>query len=332
MKPDRSRALVIGASGHVGNAIARALLTAGWAVTACGRRVAPPLNLQDLPVTYLAGDADAPGQLDRWLPGHDLVVDGAAPYPMDVLFPGLQPKHDPFAAAEVRTARIINSVIRHDAVLLYVGSFISLVTPRTEAQRIRAQMIRLTLPYFEVKELIESRLLDASRRGLRAILINPTYCLGPWDLHDRRVCTIPLLLSGEIPGWITQMLNVIDVRDLAAATLRAVETERYGEPLLMTGHAISTHDFYSLICQIGGAAPPRIASSATLAMLGSYIVELAYSVLGQQTPIISAGMMMATAVDYLQPGSALNDLGVTPRPLPETIKDAIRWYRMIGYC
>ncbi|MBV8055871.1 MAG: NAD-dependent epimerase/dehydratase family protein, partial [Deltaproteobacteria bacterium] len=259
MEPGKSRALVIGAGGHVGNAITRALLAAGWLVTGCGRRVTLPLNLRELPLTYLAGNADAPGQLDRWLPGHELVVDGAAPYPIEVLFPGLTPKQDPFAAAEVRTTRLIDAVLRHDAVLAYVGSFITQVTPRTEAQRIRARMIRLTLPYFEIKELIESRLLDAARRGLRAVLINPTYCLGPWDLHDRRVCTIPLLLSGEIPGWITQMLNVIDVRDLAAATLRALEAESYGEPLLMTGHTISTRDFYSLVCQMGGVAPPRIA-------------------------------------------------------------------------
>ena len=323
---------MIGAGGHVGNAITRALLAAGWSVSACGRRVDPPLNLRELPVNYLSGDADAPGQLDRWLPGHDLVVDGAAPYPMDLIFPGLEPKQDPFAAAEIRTSRIIDAVLRHDAVLAYIGSFVSLVTPGTPAQRLRAQMIRLTLPYFEVKELIESRLLDACRSGLRGILLNPTYCLGPWDLHDRRVCTIPLLLSREIPGWIAQMLNVIDVRDLAEAALRAIETKRYGEPLLMTAHTISTYDFYSLVCQIGGVATPPIASSATLAMVGSYLMELVYSMLGEQTPIISAGMMMATAVDYLQADSALNALGITPRPLTDTIKDAITWYRTIGYC
>src|SRR5579883_2290732 len=168
----KSSALVIGAGGHVGNAIARALLAAGWTVTACGRRRTPPLNLRNLPLTYRTGDVEAPGQLDRWIDHHDLVVDAAAPYPMELIFPGVEPKQAPFAAAEVRTA----------------------------AQRLRARLIRWTLPYFEVKELIESRLLDASRRGLRVILLNPTYCLGPWDLHDRRVCTIPLLLSGEKIG------------------------------------------------------------------------------------------------------------------------------------
>jgi dihydroflavonol-4-reductase len=326
------KALVIGASGHVGNAITRALLDLKWEVTACGRRAAPPLNLSALPVTYLAGDADAPGQLDKWISGHDLVVDGAAPYPMSLVFAGREPEQDPFFAAEVRTRRLLDAVLRHNARLAYVGSFVTHVSPRTEAERVRAQMIRLTLPYFEIKEFIESQILDARRRGLRAIILNPTYCLGPWDLHDRRVCTIPLLLCGEIPGRITQMLNVIDVRDVAAGLVVAIETGRYNQPLLMTGRNISTEDFYAMICQVGGVPMPRFVTATTLAMFGSYWVEVMFSMLGQQTPIISAGMMMATAIDYLDTGDVLEQLGIAPRPLVDTIADAIKWYRAIGYC
>jgi dihydroflavonol-4-reductase len=326
------RALVIGAGGHLGSAITRALLSRKWEVTACGRRTSPPLNLDGLRVHYVPGDADTPGQLDRWIAGHDLVVDAAAPYPMSVLFPGRQAEGDSFAAAEMRTRRLLDAVSKHDARLAYVSSFVTLVGPRTPAQRIRAQLIRLVLPYFEVKELIESQILDAGRRGIRAVIVNPTYCLGPWDLHDRRVCTIPLLLCREIPAWITQLLNVIDVRDVAAALLAAIDAERYGEPLLLTGYNISTRDFYSLVCELGGVPAPRIASSATLSMLGSYWTEVMYSVMGQQTPIISAGMLMATATDYLVPDKVLDQLGITPRPLADTIGDAIKWYRQIGYC
>src|SRR5208282_405440 len=326
------KALVIGAAGHIGNAITRALLDRRWEVTACGRRPIPPVNLAGLPVTYLAGDADAPGQLDEWIRGRDLVIDGAAPYPMSLVLPGRSPEQDPFIAAETRTRRLLHAVLKHDARLAYVGSFVTLVTPRTDAQRVRAKIIRLTLPYFEVKELIESQILDAERHGLRAILLNPTYCLGPWDLHDRRICTIPLLLCGKIPGWITQMLNVIDVRDVAAGLMAAIETERYGEPLLMTGCNISTRDLYALVCELGGVPTPRLGASSSLAIFGSYWTEIMFKLLGQQTPIISAGMMMATAIDYLVPDQTLTKLGITPRPLSETIADAIRWYRQIGYC
>jgi dihydroflavonol-4-reductase len=325
------KALVVGASGHVGNAITRALLDRGWEVTAGGRR-AMPLNLEGLPIRYLRGDADSPGQLEAWVAGHDLVVDGAAPYPMSLVFPGRDPEPDPFSSAEIRTRRFIDAALKHDAQLAYVGSFVTQVRPHTEAQRMRAQLIRLALPYFEVKELIEAQLLDASRRGLRAIIMNPAYCLGPWDLHDRRMCSIPLLLCGEIPGRIAQMVNVIDVRDVSAGLLAAIEGERYGEPLLMTGHTLSTEEFYTLVCGIGGVPMPRLTSATDSATLTAYLTEMIFNMVGQQVQIISAGMMMATAIDYLDRHSAVRDLGITPRALSETVSDAIAWYRAIGYC
>ena len=67
-------------------------------------------------------------------------------------------------------------------------------------------------------------------------------------------------------------------------------------------------------------------------MFTSYLTEIAFSALGQQTPLVSAGMMMATAIDYLDRPNAIEDLGIAPRPLTETIRDAITWYRSIAYC
>ena len=326
------KALVIGASGHLGNAITRALLDRGWEISAAGRQPTPPLNLSGLPVTYLQGDADASGQLRKWIPGHDLVIDAAAPYPMSLVFPGRLSEGDPFIAAEKRTRRFLDAISLHDAIFVYIGSFITLVTPKNEIHQLRERIIRWTLPYFEVKTVIESQILDACRQGLRAVIVNPTYCLGPWDLHDRRVCTIPLLLSGEIPGTISQILNVIDVRDVADGVVAAIDHRNYGKPLLMAGHTISTSDLYALICQMGNVPMPPYAPSATLAALGSYWTEVAFNILGQQTPIISAGMMMATAFDYLESSRLSNAPGVVPRPLEQTIVDAIKWYRTIGYC
>src|SRR5260370_9375645 len=89
------KALVIGASGHVGNAITRALLDRKWQVTACGRRAAPPLNISGLPVTCLPGDADTPGQFDKWIAGHDLVLERAAPYSMSLVSPVRGPRRAP---------------------------------------------------------------------------------------------------------------------------------------------------------------------------------------------------------------------------------------------
>lgn len=326
------KALVIGASGHVGNAVVRALLDRNYRITACSRRSVPAANLSELRLRYLSGDTDISGQLDKWIAGHDLVVDAAAPYPLDVFSPVSEAGKDPIAHAERRTRLLLDSVCRHKARLVYVGSFVTLVRPRTTAQRFQHQMMRLTHPYFEVKELIESQLLDASRRGLSVVIANPTYCLGPWDLHNRDLCTIPLLLSGEIPSSITQALNVIDVRDVAAGICAALDAERYGQPIQMSGHNISTEKLYSLICELGGTPRPRISTPTSVALASAYAMELMLGTIGEKTRLPAGGIMMATLFDYMVSNKQLLDLGVTPRPLSETIVDAIKWYRRIGYC
>jgi dihydroflavonol-4-reductase len=189
--------------------------------------------------------------------------------------------------------------------------------------------MRLAHPYFEVKELIESQMLDASRHGLPVVIANPTYCLGPWDLHDRQFCTIPLHLSGEIPSSITQKLNVIDV---AAAICAALDAERYGEPIQISGHDISTEELYSLICRLGGVPRPRISTATSVALASAYAIELTLGAIGEKTRLPAGGMMMATLFDYMVSGSELQKLGIVPRPLTETLVDAIKWYRQVGYC
>jgi nucleoside-diphosphate-sugar epimerase len=190
-------------------------------------------------------------------------------------------------------------------------------------------MMRLAHPYFEVKELIESKVLEASRRGLPVVIANPTYCLGPWDLHDRQLCTIPLLLRGEIPSSITQRLNVIDVRDVAAAIGAALDAEYYGTPIQMSGHDISTEDLYSLICELGRVTRPRISTAATLAVAGAYAMELMLGAVGEKTPLPSGGMpagrYRSSALHhdlFLKPSSMLS-IGIARLAIAEPLRPGI---------
>lgn len=327
------KALVIGASGHIGNAIVRLLLERKYKVTACGRRENPPANLAGLPVRYLRGDAETSGQLDKWVAGHDLVVDAAAPYPVEIFSPAAKAQaSDPMARAEMRTRRLLDAVSKHDSRLAYIGSCVTLARPRTAAQQFQMNLMRIAHPYFYVKELIEAQIVDASRRGIRAVVVDPTYCLGPWDLRVPKYCTIPLLLRGEIPSSISQVLHVIDVRDVAQALLSALERRRYGEPLLLSSYKTPTHDLYSLICEIGGVPAPRYSLATEPVMAGAYFLETMLGLGGFDTSLSTGAIMISTWFDYLEPGNELEELGVTPRLLKETIVDSIEWYRQSGYC
>jgi dihydroflavonol-4-reductase len=326
------RAVVIGASGHVGSAIVRALLQRQYDVTAGGRRPFPPINLAELPITYSPGDAEDPHQFDRWIAGQDLVVDAAAPYPIDIFSPVVNASSDYIVAAERRTRHLIEAATRYDATTIYIGSFVTIAKPGTPVQRIRAGLLRLSHPYFSVKELIDAQFVEAARRGLRVVIASPSYCLGPWDLRNPELCTIPMLLRRNIPAAITSMLNVIDVRDVADAALAAVDSERFGQPLLMSAYNISVRQLYSLICELGGVTSPNLPMSADLAVVAAYWAEAMLGLIDRKPKVPSAGMAMTTEFDYLDHECAIRDLGIEPRPLRETIWDAIQWYRKIGYC
>lgn len=321
------KAVVIGASGHIGNAVVRALVGRGIEVTATSRKSDRPLNLAGLPVHFAPGDSAVPGQFDAWIAGHDVVVDAAAPYPLSV-------RRNPVFVSDAvrRTRELLEAVSRHNARLVSIGSFATTPFARKGLDALPHELMRLAHPYFAVKEAIEAEAIEAARHGARIVLLNPTMCIGPWDLRRRELCMIPRLLRGEVPAVTNQNLNLIDVRDVADSAIAALEAERYGEPIVLTGHNISVDMLFAWICEIGGARPPRTYVPASIAIAGSYWAELALGLLGQETPLPSVFLMLASAFDCPAPYRQQLKLGVRPRPLYESILDAVGWYRQIGYC
>lgn len=326
------KVLVLGATGHIGNAIVRELLDQGYQVTATSRRRERPVNLVGLKVNYAPGNSDTPGQLDAWIAGHDVVVDAAAPYPFYLFDTASEVERDPLAYASQRTRTLLDAVRKHRARLAYVSSFTTLSRRREGFQAWQSQIVRYLHPYFAVKDLIESRVLATARSGVPAVIVNPTMCLGPWDLRERELCFVPRLLCGEALAAVRHVLNVVDVRDVAAGLVSALNAERYGEPILLSGHNISADALFTRICEIGGARPPRFLAPANLSLFTTYWMEVMLALIGRRSPLPSLAVMLACEHDWMNPGTAQRELGITLRPLSETLLDTIEWYRKLGYC
>lgn len=321
------RALVLGATGHVGNAAVRELLDRGYEVTAVTRRAEVPFNLRGLPVQILRGDADRPGQIRRWVEGCDVVVDGAAPYPLHLYEDG-----DPLGKAEARTRELLGAVRKHGARLAYVGSFVT--DPR--CGRKPGSDLARRHPYFRVKERIESLVLSAARAGLPVAAVNPTACYGPWDMKPRGLCLVPQLLCGEMPALARHLINVVDVRDVAIALVSAVEEERFGEPVLLCGHSLMLDDLAARICALGGRRMP-VRTPAAMVGLGVAVsrwTDALFALGGRSSPWPSLTLSISLLYETfpMAPDPVQRALGASPRPLAGTLRDTVAWYRRIGYC
>ena len=279
---------------------ARALINRGYEVTAAGRRLSLPINLAGLAIKYVPGDIDRPGQIDRWVEGHDVVVDAAAPYP-SLLMPRGESAAASLEQAGRRTRMLVDAVRQQHARLAYVSTFATLPDRSTGLQRIQREWIRRLHPYFAVKERIEAEIMAAARTGLPAVIVNPTLCIGPWDIKARDLCFVPRLLSGEAPVSVAHSINVIDVRDMAAGLVAALERDRWGEPILLAGHNISAEALYTWICEIGGVMPPRVVAPITLGMISTYWSELVLGAIGLPPPPPGARTDAYYAARFIRP-------------------------------
>lgn len=326
-----ARALVLGGTGHIGNAIVRELVGRGIAVTVTSRRARPTPNLQGLAIEFVTTHGDEPRQVAAHVAGHDLVVDAAAPYPLRIFEAAPPCGMDPLQFTAYRTEALIAAVRRARCRLAVVGSFTTLPHPGSWADRIEARIIARLHPYFAVKHTLEAAVLGAARQGLPALVINPTAVLGPWDCKDPALCFLPLLLNGGLPFTSSRIVNVIDVREVAAGLVRAVLTGRFGQRIPLCGHDVRLCDLSVQACALGRVNPPRLPGStrfgAALALWG----DAAWGSLGIAAPIPSLPVLLARYSYPMAPGTLQRQLDVTARPLPATLRDAIRWYASVGY-
>ncbi|HLW70465.1 MAG TPA: NAD-dependent epimerase/dehydratase family protein [Candidatus Binataceae bacterium] len=323
--------LVLGVTGHIGSAVTRELLTRGHAVTGVARRPRARANLDGLSISYVRGDIDDfSADLNSWMRGHDAVVDAAAPYP--VALPRDANAADLVRDATTRTQRLLRAARRHRAPIAYVSSFGTLPQRRIGLDRWATDLMQRLHPYFAVKSAIENMLLEAARDGQPVVVVNPTGCLGPWDLKPRERCFVPALLRGEMPAATNQMLNVIDVRDVAIGLVNALEAEVYGTPIALVGHNISNEILFRWICEIGNVKPPPFTAPSGAAVVATYLSEVALGAIGVEPPLPALIAMLTYIHGYLAPSAAQVDLGLVPRPLSRTLLETIEWYRAIGYC
>ena len=329
-------ALVLGATGHIGNAITRELLQHGYRVTAATRQARPEaLAAIAVPgLEIVCGDIDQPGQLASWVPGHELVIDAAAPYPLNLFAATAASERAPLAHARRRMSALLDSVAREGAALGHVSSYTTLPRPSAEGAfaATEARARRAVHPYFAVKAAMEAMALEAARGGLRAVVVNPSACLGPWDRRPRELCVVPMLVAGQVPALVARSFNVIDVRDVALALRIALEQGLFGRPIALAGHDCRTDALADRVCALAGAAAPRLRVPARLAVAGALWAEAAWAVLGRPSPLPAIGPLLVLDGYPMAHSAEQRALGIAPRPLDETLRDAIAWYRQIGYC
>jgi len=186
------------------------------------------------------------------------------------------------------------------------------------------------VPYIITKREAEARVMEFVGRGLPAVIVNPSYCFGPWDAKPSSGILLRVVASGLLRAVPGGGANFVDVRDVARGHILAMARGRVGERYILGGENLSWLDFFALAARLLGVRPPRVVIPRWLAVLGGYWADL-LARLGAPMPISAHGMRTFYVNHYVSSEKARHELGYRSSPTHAAIADAIAWMREYGY-
>ena len=180
--------------------------------------------------------------------------------------------------------------------------------------------------YARSKFLAERAALDAAAGGVPVVVLNP--CL-PMGAGDRNLTPPTRMLldfvNGAVPAFLDFELRIVDAGDLARAYVAAAERGAVGERYFLGGPPVRLSELLAAVERLTGLEMPRRRVPWALAYAAAAVSELASRVTGRPPRAPLEGVRMARRP--ASPGTLATaaDLGLAPRPLEETLAEALAW-------
>ncbi len=191
---------------------------------------------------------------------------------------------------------------------------------------------RYGLDYMDSKRAATDRVLGAvAREQLPAVLVHPTFMLGPGDARPTSGALLLELLGGRLPGYPRGGKNYVHVRDVAVATVNALTVGRVGESYILGNENLSYREAFALMAATMGVGPPRWPVPPPLASFYGAACDLKARLTGRPGPVNAAMAAVANDGHYFTPQKARRELTLPQTPVFQAVADAFAWFKAHGY-
>jgi dihydroflavonol-4-reductase len=188
-------------------------------------------------------------------------------------------------------------------------------------------------PYCRSKFLAERHAFRLARAGAPVVIVNPTLPVGPGVL-GRSPPTQMLLdfCRGRRREYLDAELNLIDVRDVADGMVRALEHGRPGRRYLLGHENLSIREVFARLARLTGLPEPRWRVPYPVALSAAYVSEWLADVFTHRRPAATVtGVKLTRRRMHFDARRSLEELGLRPRPVAQSLADAVTWFRVMGW-
>ena len=350
---DMDKVLVTGGCGFLGSHIVRKLIERGVGRV---RVLALPnettQNIEDLDVDVVRGNVLSPDDCTTAVEGVDTVFHAAA------IYKAFMP--DPTMMYEVNSRGTFNMLeaSRRSGVdkVIYTASIVSLGRPpEGQLGDEDTQYEAWDIPFAYSLSKYHSRKIaeDFARWGLDVRIVYPGGVFGPADiaptpsgkiiiqcLQTRPLTQVHLAMLERVRGqkpdlmpamYVDGGMSFVDVRDCAEVHIRAAERGRPNRGYVATAHNLTQGEFVDTVARSINLGHNFVKIPTPLArrIVGSMEKVAAKS---NEEPALTASFFEYTLKpSFFSNRRSVEELGATYRPIEDTIRDAVEYFREVGY-
>lgn len=325
------KVFVTGGTGFVGSHSVAAFVASGHEVRLLARspekveRVLGPLGVPSPAVEVVQGDATDDAAVAAAMEGCDAAFSCVSMVSLS--------RHDADAVrrVNVHSAEVVlgRAVERRLSPIVHVSS-VSALLPPTPAGALLDHDSPVGSPpgaYMASKANADryARTLDG------VTLTYPTMVVGPDDPSmGEGMGTIARVLRGQVPALPPGGMELIDVRDVAAVHAAAMAPDTGPGRFIVNGTHRSARGLVADLRRLTGRRLPVAPVPTVLAEAACRVGEAAQRLLPVPLPLTAEGLWVLTLDARSDDRETRARLGVTPRPLDETLADIVRWMARTG--
>ncbi len=323
--------LVTGANGHLGRHIVRQLLAEGQQVRAfLLRGESMPLGQGNQNLTQYWGDICDMASIEplfEGLEGRELVVIHTAAV-IDITSK-VTPRA--YQVNVCGTKNLVALALRYRVYrFIYVSSVHAIAEPKQNRLIYETKQFSTGAVeggYAKTKAEAAAFVLEAAQQsGLPAVLLHPSGILGPMDGgNNNLVEAVKNFVSGKLRVCPQGGYDLVDVRDVAAACIKAVDKGRVGEPYILSGRYYRIAEIFDMLSQITGKKRPYMMLPGWMAQAAAPAMEKAALRKGKAPLVTKYSLYTLRSHAAFSHQKASRELDFWPRDIFDTLADTVHW-------
>ncbi len=317
------RVLVTGAAGLLGRHIVSVLLEKGHFPVALVRETTNVETLEGLPISFAYGTLEDKESLALALNDCDAVIHAASIHS--------HPSNDYAVFDQINvkgTENLVELSLKYGIKkFIYVGTAGTIAPGSKDNPGVELDdfdSFHLGSSYVNSKFIAEQYILEqVEYQELDALIISPTFMIGPYDSKPSSGRLIHFWARGNTVAVPPGGKNFVDVKDVAEVCVKALHSPLKGEKLLVTGENLTYQEFFEILNDLTNIKKRLVPIPKIIFYAAAGITQFFK---GKKAEFNLTNAKILGRDNYYEGQRALEVFDYQRSPVKEAAKQALEWF------